>query len=387
VEGDQVVAIRVGLGCTLLERAMNGGHLDGIGVYTQNLHRELSQSADVTILPVSFPAKPWAAPIARTFPGRAAFGTAYGISAAVSVLTSLPFSGASELTQRVDVYHAPDHLIPKLKGVPVVATICDALAVKRPDWINAGPGAFRSALFKASAAWAQRVIAISAAMVPDLVKHFGVPEKSISVVHMGIGREWFQHVPEGEKRAVLEKYGLVPGYFLFVGTLQPRKNVENIVAAYEALPQELRSMRRLVIAGQAGWGSEQLVVRLRALEREGKCSWLQYVPERDLRAIYQGASVFVFPSLWEGFGIPVLEAFASRVPVITSNISSLPEVAGCAAIMVDPKSVIDLRDAMAQLADDHELAASLVEKGLSRASQMSWEACAAKTLEVYRTAI
>jgi alpha-1,3-rhamnosyl/mannosyltransferase len=143
----------------------------------------------------------------------------------------------------------------------------------------------------------------------------------------------------------MEKFGLAPGYFLFVGTLQPRKNVERIVAAYKSLPSELQEERHLVIAGQAGWGSASLLTQIQSLQQEGKCSWLKYVAAEDLKTLYQCAGAFVFPSLWEGFGIPVLEAFASRVPVITSNLSSLPEVAGDAAILIDPYSVSDLREA------------------------------------------
>lgn len=366
---------------------MNGGRLDGIGVYNRNLHAELIGRDGVSVVPVCFPPKPWQPGLANAFPGKAAFRRAYGISAAVSAMTSLPFAGAGELGGRMDLYHAPDHLIPKMRGLPVVATICDALAVKRPDWIDSGPGGFRSLLLRTSARWARRVIAISAAMVPDLVEHFGIREESISVVHMGIGRDWLEPVAEREKRAVMVKYGLRQGYFLFVGTLQPRKNVDSILAAYESLPSEIRAARQLVVAGQPGWGSQELVARLRALQAEGKCAWLEYVPATELRALYQNAGIFVFPSLWEGFGIPVLEAFASGVPVVASNVSSLPEVAGDAALLVDPRSVAELGNAMARLAEDRSLSSSLAQKGRARAARMTWEACATKTLEVYRKAM
>lgn len=382
-----MATIRVGLGCTLLERELNGGRLDGIGVYNRHLFSGLERRHDVSVLPACFPPKPWQPPLSRKLPRRAQFGRAYGISATISALTQLPFAGAGAFGRDIDLYHAPDHLIPRLTRVPVVATICDALAVKRPDWINAGPGAFRSRLFRASVRWARRVIAISAAMVPELVEHLGVPEASISVVHMGIGREWFEPVTLEEKRRVLDKYGLRPGYFLFVGTLQPRKNVETILSAYAALPAELRSTRQLVIAGQAGWGSHQLTAQLEAGQRKGVCAWLRYVPKGDLHALYQNAGVFTFPSLSEGFGMPVLEAYASGIPVVTSNVSSLPEVAGDAAMLVDPLSTGELSSAMLRLADNSELAATLVKKGRERAMGMTWDACAEKTLAAYRLAL
>ena len=265
-----------------------------------------------------------------------------------------------------------------------VATICDALVVKRPDWINAGPGAFRSRLLKSATRYADHVIAISAAMVPELVEHLGIPETSISVVHMGVGPQWSQRIPDRRRQDVFAKYRLPTRYFLFVGTLQPRKNVEAILAAHRSLSEELRTRYPLVIAGQAGWGSASLVGRLRELQASGGCHWLDYVQADDLPAVYQGAAAFVFPSLAEGFGIPILEAFAAGVPVVTSNISSLTEVAGAAALLIDPHSVDELRRSMQQLITEPALAASLAAKGRARAEELSWEKCAAKTLDVYR---
>lgn len=374
--------VRIALGATLLERALNGSRLDGVGMYVENLYAELQRAANVT--PVCFPPKPWEPRLRRSLADKASFGLAYGISAALSASTGLPFAGARRLEDGIDLFHAPDHLIPKLWRVPVVATICDALVVKRPDWINAGPGAFRSSLLKTATRYADHVIAISAAMIPELVEHLGIPESSISVVHMGVGRRWFERIPEQRMHDVLAKYRLSAPYFLSVGTLQPRKNVDTILNAYQSLPEDLRSRYPLVIAGQAGWGSARLVHRLRVLQKTAACHWLDYVPSDDLTALYQGAAAFVFPSLAEGFGIPILEAFAAGVPVVTSNISSLPEVAGDAALLIEPRSVDALRSAMQRLVTEPALAAALVAKGRLRAVEMSWERCAAKTLDVYR---
>jgi len=376
--------LRVGLGVTLLERALQGAKLDGIGGYAPNLHRGLTETPSVKLLPASFPPKPWQGRLARKFPGATTFACAYGIGAAVSSATNLPFPWSKRIAGRIDVFHAPDHLIPRLREVPVVATICDALPVTRPDWIDAGPARFRSRLARSAARWADHVIAISAAMVPDLVEHLGVPDDSISVVHMGIGDEWFEPVAEERLRLIMSRHGLAEGYFLFVGTLQPRKNVERIVQAYARLPEDLRRARRLVIAGQAGWGSEDLVRTLRMLAQQGEAAWLEYVPADELRALYRGAGALVFPSLDEGFGIPVLEAFASGVPVITSNVSSLPEVAGGAALLVDPRNVEELARAMQRLAGDRQLVARLVALGRSRAREMTWSKCVQNTLDVYR---
>ena len=374
------MSLRLGFGATLIERGRAGENLDGIGVYADNLRRRL-EAEGTELLPVTFPRKPWEKHSGAIRESGESFSMAFGLCAAVSAVTGMPFPGSRSIARRIDLFHAPDHLIPRMRGIPVVATICDAIPAKRPDWINAGPANFRSRLVKIAAGWADHVIAISAAMVPDLVKYFGVSESSITVVHLGIGKEWFERVSEAERRALLQRYGLSEGYFLFVGTLQPRKNVSTIVAAYEALPMEVRRGRQLVIAGQAGWDSEAVVKNLQSV---AGCRWLEYVPAQELRALYQNAGAFVFPSLWEGFGMPVLEAFASRVPVVTSNVSSLPEVAGDAAILVDPSSVNEVRDAMLRIVADGSAAQALRQRGEARARTMSWEECARRTLDVYR---
>lgn len=376
--------LRVGLGATLLERAQNGGRLDGIGIYAQSLWRELAELPDVEVSPVCFPPKPWQKKLERVLPGREPFPLSYGLSAALARVTGCAFPGTRRMAAKLNLYHATDHLIPRLRGLPVVATICDALVVERPDWVNAGPAAFRSRLFRGAARWADHVIAISHAMVPALVEHLGVRRDAVSVVHLGVDERWFERVPQDRRREVLERHGVRKPYFLFVGTLQPRKNVERLMAAYEALPPDIRDAHLLVVAGQAGWASAQTVEALRRMQAQGRAAWLEYVPQEDLFALYQGAAAFVFPSLAEGFGMPVLEAFASRVPVITSNTSSLPEVAGDAALLVDPTSVEAISESMAKVANSAAEVAGLVERGYARARAMSWARCAEQTLATYR---
>jgi glycosyltransferase involved in cell wall biosynthesis len=231
------------------------------------------------------------------------------------------------------------------------------------------------------------VIAVSRAMVPELVEHYAVPEERISVTHLGVDERWFEREPDARIAALRQRYHLDRRYLLFVGTLQPRKNVARILAAFERLPPSFRAEVQLVIAGRAGWQIDELVTALRTAGNEGRVRWLDYVPAADLRSLYQGAAAFVFPSLHEGFGLPVLEAFASGVPVVCSNVTSLPEVAGDAALQVDPTDVAGLASAMEALVSDDALAQRMRERGRDRAREFTWDRCAEGTLAVLRSMV
>jgi len=200
-----------------------------------------------------------------------------------------------------------------------------------------------------------------------------------------VGERWFESEPVSRIAAVQASYALAPGYLLFVGTLQPRKNVARIVEAFGRLPAQISAGRELVIAGKAGWRADDLVATLRSAAGAGRVRWLDYVDANDMHALYQGAAGFVFPSLYEGFGLPVLEAFASGIPVITSTTTSLPEVAGDAALLVEPTDVDAIAEAMASILEDSVLASRLRTAGLARARTFTWARCASKTVSVLRS--
>ncbi len=361
----------------MIEPGFNGGRLDGIGVYTQALLRHLPE-AGCEVSPYSWPSGATPPSVGQALP------QSFGRASLMDVLTP----SVHRVHMPVDVFHVTDYRVVRM-DCPVVATLHDALPIKHPEWCNPRLRRMKNWLQRKAAQKADHVIAVSQYAVEELVECFGVDESRISVVPNGVDEEWLEPAPPGEVAATLEAHGLRPGYFLFVGTLQPRKNVERLLEAWLALPAAVRSERQLVIVGNAGARSEELLRRIAAAREEGAgVVWLNRLTDgTQLRHVYAGAGVFVFVSLYEGFGIPVLEAFASGVPVVTSNLTSLPEVSGGAALEVDPLDAGAIGAAMLALVREPALRARCITAGRARAAQLTWRATARRTAAVYRSLI
>jgi alpha-1,3-rhamnosyl/mannosyltransferase len=308
----------------------------------------------------------------------------YSAAAATSAATGLPFLGAAGLESKIDLFHATDHYIPKLCRTPVVATIMDVIGIRHPEWVNPSLRIFKNALFKRAVGWADQIITISDYSAADIADWLGASAPKITSIPLGVSADYFKTVPADIKAATLAKYGLRPGYFIAVGTLQPRKNVARIIQAHALLSAELRRQHPLVVVGQNGWRTDALMADLAQLEADGFGRWLKYVPRQDLFSLLQCAQALVFPSLYEGFGLPVLEGFASGIPVITSNTTSLPEVVGDAAVMVNPLSVEEIAHAMQRMVELPEMRGSLISKGLVQAEKFTWQQTAQRTQDVYR---
>jgi alpha-1,3-rhamnosyl/mannosyltransferase len=187
-----------------------------------------------------------------------------------------------------------------------------------------------------------------------------------------------------QKKQVLDKYNIKKKFLLTVGTLQPRKNLDRVLLAYQSLPKDILSEYQLVIVGKRGWECSELIKKILFLEKQGLIKWLEFIPFNDLRALYQSSTSLVFPSLSEGFGLPIIEGFASKTPVITSNIPSILEVAGNAAYFVNPTSVEEIQYAISSLINNTGLVKNLIEKGSDRAKLFTMEEMGNKTMLVYK---
>lgn len=364
----------------MIEPGLTGGRLDGIGVYTRALLRRLPQAGCQV--------QPYAWPRPRKGADGISIGTPLPQSFEHASLIDLLTPGQHRVHMPADLFHVTDYRIVRM-DCPVVATLHDALPVKYPEWCSPRLRRTKNWLQRKAIAKADHVIAVSHFAIDELVQHFGVDPRRISVVPNGVDEEWLEAPDAQAVAATLARHGLAPGYFLTVGTLQPRKNIARLLDAWLMLPADLRAERALVIVGAPGWRCEELVARIEAARAAGEnLVWLHGLADpEDLRHVYAGAGVFVFPSLYEGFGIPVVEAFAAGVPVVASNASSLPEVAGGAALETDPLDAGQIMEAMRTLAQDGQERARRIALGRARARQLTWQATARLTAQVYRAVL
>jgi glycosyltransferase involved in cell wall biosynthesis len=286
------------------------------------------------------------------------------------------------LQLRDGLFHATDHLLPPLVHTRTVFTLHDLTTIKFPATHAQLNRRFLQLMLPHFLRATDRIIAVSEATRRDVLEHYGPPPERVRVVYHGVNTRFKAVTPESG-RQVQARYRLPDRYILSVGTLEPRKNLITLLEAYHALRAKSSDVL-LVIAGGRGWHSEPFFNKLRALELEDSVRLLGRVPDEDLPALYTLAEVFAFPSLYEGFGLPVLEAMACGAPVICSNASSLPEVAGEAAIQIAPLEVREWTQALERIRSDAALRASLRERGLKQAKRFTWEATARQTYAIYQ---
>ena len=372
--------INVGIGTTVLYKGVNATGIDGIGHYTKELLHCLSNNPDIQLQSFTLGSA-----------GKHAVGNVlhqlprFSIGTLPSLILGRSYYGSQKLRSSVDLIHATDHLIPRCQGVPVVATVMDAIPLVHPEWVNNRFRVLKNAIWKKSVGFADRVITISEHSKNDLIEHFGISEDRISITPLGVDERWFERPSPEHLAAVRLRYKLPENFFVFVGTLQARKNISRMIDAHCALPDALQKSHPLIIIGRAGRQCSDILDRLKP--ENTSVRWLQYVSGDDLPSILRCASGLVFPSLYEGFGLPVLEAFAAELPVITSNITSLPEVAGNAALLINPYDVQHISWAMQQLIEDTVTTNHLRLLGLNRAKEFTWNKTAQTTVSVYRQAI
>jgi glycosyltransferase involved in cell wall biosynthesis len=366
-------------------------HASGIGRYAINLTRTLltilaSNRNDIDF--VIFTAPQTCRDILHGFPGTY---SECGMAVKSSLLRSLAFLPRAIQRQRIDVFHGLDHVAIPLFGKQgkYVVTIHDIIPLLFPQFFPLKHRLVVRAALVRVAKQADMVIVPSQAVQEDVMQHLHITTDRLAVIPEGCERRFSPLTEPARLAQMRQAYGLPSQYLLFLGTLEPRKNVTTLLQAFAHLrqAQEIDPALRVVIAGAPGWQTATLYHTVRRLRLENAVVFPGFIAEADLPDLYRGAQIFVFPSLYEGFGLPVVEAMGCGVPVIASNTSALPEVTGGAALLVDPLDVAGLAAAIRELGHNDGLRQRLRCQGLARTQHFSWETAAQKTLELYRSLV
>lgn len=292
---------------------------------------------------------------------------------------------ATEVTRHPpDVLFVPAHVLPIVARCPAVVTVHDLGYLYYPRAHPLLARLYLSLGTRFSALKAREVIAVSQATKRDLVRHYGLRPEKITVVYEGCSAVFSPDLDQRKCQEVARRHGLRQPYFLAIGSVHPRKNLVRLVRAFALARQKEKLPHMLAIVGHPGHRSGEV---WRAVSQAGLDDAVRltgYAPADDLPYLLRGAEAFVFPSLYEGFGLPALEAMATGVPVVAANASSLPEVVGDAGLLFDPLQVEDIANAITAVLTDGALRDTLRQRGLARARQFSWEEAAAETLRVLR---
>lgn len=282
-----------------------------------------------------------------------------------------------------DVFFSPAHYGPRFSLVPYVVTIHDLSYLHFPELFKKNDLYQLTSWSKYSIKNSKHIIAVSQSTKDDIVKNYKVSPSKITVIYEGYDNVRFKPQPKNTVNKIKKKYKIIGDYVIFVGTLQPRKNIECLIEAFrEVIFNSQLSTLNLVVVGKKGWLYDSIFQKVKDLDLVDKVIFTDFVKDADLPALISGAKVYVNPSLWEGFGIPPVEAQACGVPVAVSATSSLPEIAGNSAVLVDPASVDSIAKGIQKVITDKKLRDKLVERGFQNIKRFSWEKCANQTLKV-----
>ncbi|HMR62709.1 MAG TPA: glycosyltransferase family 1 protein [Anaerolineae bacterium] len=286
-------------------------------------------------------------------------------------------------TGPLDLFHAPDFFLPPVKrSTRTLLTVHDLSFVREPESVMPGMARHLNTWVPRSVQRADHVIAVSESTRHDLIDLYQTPPEKISVLYHGVGAEFRPILDAARLATVRRKYSLPePPLILSVGTVQPRKNYQRLLQAFA----HVRPAASLVIAGGQGWYFDEILAEVRRLHLESRVRFLGFVDEADLPLLYNLATVFVYPSLYEGFGLPVLEAMACGVPVVASRRSALPEVVGAAGQLIDPVDIEGMAGALTELLADETLRRQLSAAGLGQAARFSWARTAEQLVSLYQS--
>jgi glycosyltransferase involved in cell wall biosynthesis len=357
---------KAGLGRHARELAERAHRLDILNDYTlftyQPSRGQVPPSlAHLPTYSVPWPAKPWR------------------MSVLLAHYARVPQDG---LVPGVDVFHGTDHLLPYFRRIRTVFTLHDLIPLLFPEFHLPLNRWFLNLMFPRFLRRADAIVAVSECTKKDAIRIYGTPEEKITVIYNGVDAR-FHPVRDAETlRRVRAAYRLPEAYILYVGTIEPRKNLARLLDAYHALRQA-GYPHKLAIVGAKGWLYQPVFDRIAALGLQDEVIFPGYIADEDLPAVYSGAALFAFPSLYEGFGIPPLEAMACGVPTLVSDTSSLPEVVGDAALQVSPTDTGAIKAGMERILSDAALARELAGRGPERARMFTWDKAARQLVDLY----
>jgi glycosyltransferase involved in cell wall biosynthesis len=355
-------------------------HDFGIGTYIRNLLRQLARldrETEFVLLCRPSDCETLASlgenfrPVIETAPN-------YSVTEQLAVPLAVGRAGVS-------LFHAPHYVLPPLVACKSVVTIHDCIHLMFPQYL---PNRFAHAYARSSiglaARRATRVLTVSESSKRDILKYVDIAPEKIDVIYNAYDERFGVEPREEDVIRLRERYQLTDEFVLYAGNVKPHKNLERLIEAFNIVRRRGLDHLKLVLIGDeiSKYASLRRAVHRYQLHKYVR--FLGYLPEETLAVMYRLAGVFVFPSLYEGFGLPPLEAMASGTPVVTSNASSLPEVAGDAALLVDPYDAGAIADGIYSVLTDEQLRASLRRKGLARAREFSWEASVRRVREIYR---
>lgn len=354
-------------------------HDFGIGTYIRNLLRHLARLDGETEYVLLCQSRD------------RALGPTLGGNFRVEVDSSPPYSIREQfsipwslLRMRPALFHEPHYVLPPLTRCPSVVTVHDCIHLRFPQYLpNRAASTYARTQMSSAVRRSDRVLTVSEASKRDILSFFDVPPEKVTVIYNAIDERFASPPPDDEIHRVAERYQLHDTFALYVGNVKPHKNVERLIDALHVLRARGMDHLSLVVIGDelSKYASLRRAVHRYNLHKFVR--FLGYLPDETLAIVYRLASVFVFPSLYEGFGLPPLEAMACGTPVVTSNVSSLPEVVGDAALLVDPSDAACIADAVQRVLTEPDLRASLRERGLARAREFSWDRSVRQIRTIY----
>jgi len=283
------------------------------------------------------------------------------------------------------LFHGPSHVIPGNLPCPAIVTMLDLIFLRFPEYFPLYDRNYYRYMFRKSALRADHIISISEATKTDLMAFFNIPEEKISVIYPAVDETLFP-LETSRLMPIREKFKLPETYVLYVGNIEPRKNILRLAQAFDHLMTSKRISPQtwLLIVGRKGWFTRKIFSGIDKLKHKAQIRFAGPAYGDDLSGIYQMATVMAYPSLFEGFGYPVLEAMQLGTPVLTSNVSSMPEAGGEAARLVDPQDMEDISNGLADLLTNEKLRKDMIQRGQAHAAQFTSEKLARETLAVYR---